>query len=79
MGGVLPEFQVPQLHTGGFIKKEGLFELAAGEAVVPGMTEFNKSKQPIQQNVELNITSPTEVADPNWLATRIAWEMKHER
>lgn len=70
MGGLLPQYQalIPSMHTGGVITKSGLFNLKAGEAVVPGGTP--------QQDIDINITSPTQVADPTQLASSIAWQLK---
>jgi hypothetical protein len=70
-GGLLPQFKVPSLASGGDIVKSGLFELHAGEAVV------DKSSTIGDTNVY--ITSPTEVLDPQYLATRLAFDRRNRR
>lgn len=73
MGGLLPEYDVPQLYTGGLITKKGIFELHPGEHVV------NPSREKLgvgSQTLNLNVTKPIEVADEQALIKTVGWEMK---
>jgi hypothetical protein len=74
MGGIMSEFtnSIPQMATGGFAARDGLYYLHAGEKVVPnggvaGDTAFN-----------LYITEPTEVADPEMIAAKLMWEYEQK-
>lgn len=71
-GGLMPQYDIPQMHTGGFVTKSGLFELQAGERV---LTQEQQNYGG-DTNVAVNVTNPTVVADANHLAQRIAWEIK---
>lgn len=70
-GGLLPQYDIPQMHVGGYVTRGGIFELSPGERVLT----------PQQQNdfgvgeVNVNITNPTETADPSYIGQRIAWEI----
>lgn len=68
MGGLLPNYQIPQLHTGGNVTKDGLFNLKAGEAVI-------SADQNGKTNV-IYITEPMEVADPTALSNAISFKLK---
>jgi hypothetical protein len=69
IGGLLPQFQIPQLQTGGMVTKTGLFQLHAGEAVV---AHPEQSMAP----VVLNINEAGKSPDPLYIGKRIAFEMK---
>lgn len=68
VGELLPQYQVPAMQTGGLVTQSGLFQLHAGEFVRPAGGG--------DQNVNVNITEPLQVADPTHLANRIGWELK---
>jgi hypothetical protein len=70
MGGVLPQYQIPSLQTGGLVTRDGLVNLHAGEVVTPagGAGDYH-----------INITEPMEVADPVALSSAIAWRLKHSK
>jgi hypothetical protein len=70
-GGLLPQYNIPQMATGGHIMKGGLFELHAGEKVTPA----SMAQAPTVGNMEVNITSPTEVLDEGLVGTKIAWHL----
>ena len=66
-GRILPQFQFPQMQSGGYIHSTGLYNLHAGEVVVPA-SQVNAGAGAggsLQQN--LYITNPTEVADPDYI------------
>jgi hypothetical protein len=69
-GGLLPEYNIPQLATGGFITKTGLFELHAGEAVI----NSSGDNLPVQEgDVNVNVNMVRERADPMEIAHRTQW------
>ena len=61
-GQILPQFQFPQMQSGGFVHKTGLYNLHAGETVVPA---GHNGDSGLTQH--LYITNPTEVADPDYI------------
>lgn len=67
--GLLPQYQIPQAHTGALVTKSGIIEVQAGEVV----------KTPAQQaagggdTYNVNITNPTETADTTYIGQKIAW------
>lgn len=75
-GGLLPQYRVtndmlvPHLQTGGLITRGGLFRLHVGEFVKPAGHGTGDT------NIEVNVTEPTEVVDPSYMAKRIAYELK---
>lgn len=70
-GGLLSQYAaIPKMASGGMITKEGLFYLHAGEKVTPADQVDGST------NIVVNLTNPTEVADPQFIAKRIAFEMR---
>lgn len=67
MGGVMPQYSVPSLQTGGMVTREGLVHLHAGEVVTPA--------EDVGDTI-IKITEPMEVADPVALSNAIAWKLK---
>lgn len=76
-GGLLPEFQakVPHMLEGGMVQKNGLFFLHAGEKVTPKHQVSTSNKE------EHNwyVTSPTEIADPDYFATVFSFRKSTQR
>ena len=71
MGDVLPQYKIPQMQAGGMARTRGIYELHPGEVVSPAST----TAMPwASGDTIVNITEPMEVADPLYLAKRIAWE-----
>lgn len=66
MGGLLPQFQVPMMQSGGTIMSTGLLYGHQGEQIVPAGVSRNQSWEGDTNNIY--ITSPTEVADPDHIA-----------
>jgi phage-related protein len=73
MGQVLPQYEIPQMASGGLVTKGGIFELHTGEFV------RKSDASPTSQEYTINIEHPVEVADPVYLAKRIAFENSVER
>lgn len=70
-GSLLPDY-IPQMATGGFIKKEGLFYLHAGEKVTPA-SEVSMGGN---SQVVVNINEADANPDPLYMAKRIAFELR---
>lgn len=72
-GALLPQFAnlIPQMHTGGLVTKGGLFNLQAGEKV----TDKQASKTMNDTTHQWYVTSPTEIADPDYLATVMSFKL----
>lgn len=75
-GGLLPEFQstVPQMAEGGIVQRNGLFYLHSGEKVTP-RSQVNDNKE----EHKWYITSPTEIADPDYFATLFSFKRSTQR
>jgi hypothetical protein len=75
MGDVLPQYRIPQLHSGGTVGRGGLFELAPGEIVI------NPRGDNMPKTGDLNITvnEAGQPMDITHLANRMAFEMKSQR
>ena len=73
-GGLLPQFDVPQMHDGGMVRKGGLFELRAGEKVSTPESLVNN-----KQDVNVTINEAGQTVDPTALANRLAFTLKHSR
>lgn len=76
-GGLLPQFAsaVPAMDTGGMVTKDGLFKLHAGEFV----EKADKSNVSTGDHIEVNVTSPTEVLDPQHVADVISFRQSIAR
>lgn len=70
-GGLLPQYDIPQMHVGGYVTRGGVFELTPGERV---LTPEQQGSYGIGE-LNVNITNPTETADPSYIGKRIAWEI----
>lgn len=66
-GGLLPQYVIPQMHTGGMVTKAGVFDLAIGERVVT-TGDQNNTGDFHEGDTILQVTSPTEVLDPTYVA-----------
>jgi hypothetical protein len=69
-GGLMPSYQIPQMHSGGRVMANGLYRLAEGEEVL------TRGQSRGDTTIELNITEPMEVADPDYFANLIAFKLK---
>ena len=72
-GNILPQLQstIPQLASGGFIRREGLAYLHAAEVVTPANKTGNKG--PFVDTI--NFTQPMEVADPVAISNQIGFKL----
>ena len=70
-GGLLPQFQVPGMASGGTLLSDGLIYAHAGERIIPATVTSGIG------DTNLFVTSPTEVADPVTFAARFAWEKQN--
>ena len=70
-GGLLPQFQIPSMQSGGYVSKSGIFNLHAGEFVVnpshPGGQQIGNG----DVNVTVHEAGPE--TDYTYLANRIAF------
>lgn len=70
MGGLLPEYHIPQMHTGGLVTKAGIFELTPGERVsADGSGNTNV-------DLDIHVTKPIEEADPLHIGKRVMREFQ---
>lgn len=67
MGGLLPQFSVPLMASGGSIVSDGLLYGHQGEKIVPAGIMRDQSWQGGDTN-NIYVTNPTEVADPGYIA-----------
>lgn len=70
--GLLPQYSIPSMDTGGYVAKSGLFNLHAGEKVLR-KDEVDNSHT--IGEFHTHITSPTEVLDPYTIGPKIAWSL----
>ena len=71
LGDVLPQFDIPQMATGGYITKGGMFELHPGEFVV------NPTGSNIDQgDINITVNEANKPLDVTALASRIAFEKR---
>lgn len=70
-GNLLSSYDIPQMASGGFIQKEGLFHLHAGEKVTPANMVNNDSNN----SVNLTINEAGGVPDPTTLGNIIGWKL----
>ena len=70
---LLPQYQsaVPSMQTGGIIRRTGLYNLHAGETVVPADGHPGSF---YEGATNVYITEQMQVADPNVIARRVAFE-----
>lgn len=75
LGGLLPQYQmaIPQAHTGAIVTSGGLLNVAAAEII----RTPNQDSGSTNQEINFNITQPTEVLDTTYLGQKVAWELKH--
>jgi hypothetical protein len=81
LGNLLPQYAmvVPSAAMGASISQGGLIKVHSGEQIVPaevarlGATAGAMGKN--EFNTEVNITSPTEVADPVYIGNAIGWRL----
>lgn len=73
IGDLLPQFQVPQMATGGYITQGGLFQLHPGEFVV----NANQSNIPNNEgDINITVNEANKPLDVTALASRIAFEKR---
>lgn len=71
IGDVLPQFDVPQMATGGYITKGGLFQLHPGEFVVK-----SDGSNVDQGDINITVNEANKPLDVTALASRIAFEKR---
>jgi hypothetical protein len=75
VGDILPQFQIPQMATGGYITKGGMFELHPGEFVV----NASQSNLPSDSPINITVNEANKPLDVTALASRIAFEKRTRR
>lgn len=75
LGGLMPNMTVPALATGGYIQREGLFKLHAGEAVIPA----EQVGESWGGDTNITINTPSPVVDPRMIAEQIGFEYRLRR
>lgn len=78
MGGLLPQFSVPLMASGGSIVSDGLLYGHQGERIVPAGVKRDQSWQGGDTNI-INVTSPTQVADPGYFADVLSFRRSLSR
>ena len=74
LGDVLPQFDIPQMATGGYVTKGGMFELHPGEFVV------NPQGSNIDQgDINITVNEANKPLDVTALASRLAFEKRTRR
>lgn len=76
-GGLLPQYQIPAMATGGMITADGMAYLHSGEKIVPAGVDRRSPYDGGDTN--LYITSPTEVLDPGYVSTVLAFRRSIDR
>lgn len=76
-GKFLPQYatSVPSAQAGARIMSSGLLQVHSGEDVVPARVARWNGSGSGDINTEVNITNPTEVADPVYLGQAIGWRI----
>jgi hypothetical protein len=74
-GGLLPQYGIPQMHTGGLVTKGGMFELQAGEKVRTSQQNDYGTKI---EELNVNVTSPTEVLDGDHIGRRLGFVLNQK-
>jgi hypothetical protein len=80
LGNLLPRYAmtVPAMDVGGVISGSGLLYGHKGETIVPAnVNKPYSSGGDTYNEFHTHLTSPTEVADPNFLGNAIAWRINH--
>lgn len=80
IGTLLPQYamSVPSLDVGGTLTSNGLIYGHKDETITPASVVKGKyGPQQVINNHNLNITEPTEVADPVHLSNKMAWMVNH--
>jgi hypothetical protein len=75
VGDILPQFQIPQMETGGYITKGGMFNLHPGEFVV----NATQSNVPSDSPINITVNEANKPLDVTALASRIAFEKRTRR
>lgn len=72
--GLLPQYSIPQIHTGGYVTKTGVFELEVGERVLtPGQQQQGYGTNIEEMNTY--ITEPVEVLDERAVGRKIGFAL----
>lgn len=77
MGGLLPAYQAPLMASGGSILSDGLIYGHQGETIVPAQVSRDGWQGGDTNNIY--ITSPTEVADPGYIADVLSFRRSLNR
>lgn len=73
MGDVMPQYQIPQMQTGGYVTKGGLFQLHTGEFVV---NAEGKNMPVSEGDVNITVNEAGRPLDLTHLANRLAFAKK---
>jgi hypothetical protein len=77
-GGLLPQYAVPLMASGGSILSDGLLYGHQGERIMPAQVNHDQSWEGGDTN-NIYITSPTEVADPGHIARVLSFHRSLNR
>jgi hypothetical protein len=75
-GGLLPQYKIPAMATGGRITADGMAYLHSGEKITPAGVD----RTPVREgDTNLYLTNPTEVLDPGWVGSVLAFRRSIDR
>lgn len=76
-GGLLPQYDTAQAMTAQATISAGFQGAAGGNNIASRMSSISSSTQTDSSigEVNVNITNPTETADPSYIGKRVAWEI----
>jgi hypothetical protein len=75
-GGLLPQYRVPMMASGGTILTDGMIYAHAGE-ILPARVTRDLTQR--DGDTIVNVTSPTEVLDPGYVGTVLAFRRSIDR
>jgi hypothetical protein len=75
-GKILPQFNIPQITGGAIAETSGIS--TPPPSVGKGSGKHGRYRDH-NENTVINITEPTEVVDPVYMASRLSWEKKNRR
>ncbi len=77
LGGLMPQYGIPAMATGGKILSDGWLYGHSGEGIVPARISRSVPGGHGDTNVNINIDQAGQEIDPVALASRLAFTMKH--
>lgn len=72
-GGLLPQYNIPQMATGGMIMSTGLIHGHSGEMVIPAAEVDRTAKMTSGETNHYYFETPMEIADPGQIAAAISF------